>query len=912
MLEDERLGRYKIISKIGSGGMGDVYLAEDVKLERKVALKTLPTDVASDSERMSRFIHEAKTASALNHPNIITIYEINDEVETPFIAMEYVPGNTITKLLKGSRALDIDIALDISIQVAGALSAAHDANVVHRDIKPDNIIVRPDGVVKVLDFGLAKLTENDGLSDPEAETIAHRTNPGMILGTASFMSPEQARGKEIDGRSDIFSFGTVLFQMFAGRLPFSGENYIDVIASILHKEPPPLFDFSPEIPQSIDSLVRKCLRKNRDERFQTAKELQADLRDIRQDLNLEMRSGIRRSFVSTQVASLPTQDDLEKPFATTSLAPQNTSSIREAVVNEVKLHPIRVMAGVMLTLAVLTGLGVGINRISKSEITTAAFQSMRFNKVTSTGDVSTEQVAISAEGKLLVYVTKNNDKESIWVKQAEAPSGFEIVPPSNVRYRGLAVSPDSNHVFYVAIDEHNNSTLFQTPVLGGSTRKLITAIKGPISFSPDMTKISFIRDANSLMVANIDGTDIRQLAVGKNGNQYNASTWTPDNRSIIASTFSPSDSLNRLVEISLLDGSQREFTEPWIRISGVAWLPGANGVVISGRDVETQLSQIWFVSYPEGVATRITNDPGNYLGVSVSADGQSIASVQMNRQTNIWFGKPEKTDSGIRITSSGSRDEGMSGIVWTPDGRAVHTVRITGTEDLWITDKNTSKQLTFNSRANMMPAVSADGQHIVFISTRNGSDDLWRMDINGENQILLSGKEGMETEPKFTPDGRSVIYGILSSDKNASVWKISIDGGNPTILVNDNCYKPEISTDGKFIACFYGEKGTTVRNRVAVYPINGGEALRIIDLPNVVRSRTFKWSEDGRAFLYIDNRSGFDNIWRQPLDGGEPTQVTGFTSENIYRFDVSTKNLGFVFSRGSESSDVISITNIKH
>ncbi len=299
MLADQTIGRYKIIEKIGSGGMGEVFLAEDEKLERKAALKVLPAEVASEPERMRRFVLEAKTASALNHPSIVTIYEINDDGEVPYIAMEYVRGETLARMLRSDR-LEMARVVDIAIQIAGALAAAHEAGVVHRDVKPDNIIIRPDGLVKVLDFGLVKLTENDGSCDPDAETVAHRTNPGMILGTASFMSPEQSRGRIVDGRSDIFSFGTLLYQMVSGRLPFTGENYVDVIASIIHKEPEPLADIAPQTPHDLQVVIRKCLRKDREERYQSARELLADLKDIMPSLGLTASSSQRLAMISDQ------------------------------------------------------------------------------------------------------------------------------------------------------------------------------------------------------------------------------------------------------------------------------------------------------------------------------------------------------------------------------------------------------------------------------------------------------------------------------------------------------------------------------------------------------------------------------------------------------------------------------------
>jgi len=911
MFVDGKIGRYKIVSKIGSGGMGEVYLAEDSKLDRKIALKILPADVASDSERMHRFVHEAKSASALNHPNIITIYEINDEQDVPFIAMEYVTGETLAKALRGGRPIELKRGLDIAAQVAGALGAAHEAGVVHRDIKPDNIIVRPDGLVKVLDFGLAKLTENDGLSDPEAETIAHRTNPGMILGTASFMSPEQARGKEIDGRSDIFSYGTLLYHMLTGRLPFVGENYIDVIASILHNEPPPFSATVTGIPSSIETLVRKCLRKNRDERFQTVKELLADLKDIRQELELDVRSGQRVSLVSSNLLVQPTDDGLQAPFSTDGHTPLNTSSISQILMAEARLHPVRVVLGAVLFLAVVAGFGVGISRLTATSIATAAFQNMRFAKITSTGNVVTEQIAISPDGKFVVYVAYEDGKQSIWVKQAEAPSSIQTVPPSDVDYRGLSISRDANHVYYIARVASGETTLYKMPVLGGVPRKLFSDIIGPVSFSADGKQISFVRDETKLMVANIDGTGVRQLTDGPNAVRFLNSTWSPDSSKIMASVYSPIDNLCRLIEVSVADGAVKPMRGPdWIRISGLAWLPTGEGVVLTGRDLETQLSQVWFVSYPDGESRRITNDLGNYLGLSLSFDGQAIASVQQNRITNIWTTTQKAGYHSERVTANVGRDEGMSGVAWMPDGRIAHTVRATALQDIWISDRNGSQQLTFNARANFSPAVSRDGKAIAFVSTRAGGPDIWKMDSNGENQVSLTNQEGIEGEPEFTPDGKWVIYQLTDLGNRSSIWKVSVDGGDPIPLIKDECARPEISPDGQTIACMYGEPRSGISTQMALYPISGGAFQRIINLPHVMRSRVFRWSGDGKSILYIDGRNRIDNIWSQPIAGGEPRQLTFFESNRIYRFDVSPSNGDLVLSRGSESSDAVMVTNI--
>ena len=337
--------------------MGEVYLAQDTKLDRKVALKILPPEFAEDKDRMSRFVREAKSASALNHPNIITIYEIGEADGTHYIATEFIEGETLHSRLH-SKNLSLKSALDIAVQIGSALQAAHSANIIHRDIKPDNVMIRDDGVVKILDFGIAKLSEavlsqGRGLNiDGEAATAIKQpsTNPGMIIGTASYMSPEQAKGQEIDARSDLFSFGIVLYEMLSGKQAFGGETPLEIISSILKDEPKPIHQLSPELPREIERIVNKTLRKDRDERYQTARDLLTDLKDAKQELEfqdkLERTAAPNREEPKTQMMTPP-------PTA----EPQPATSSAEYLTREVKKHKRGVALGSIILIALL---GVGV------------------------------------------------------------------------------------------------------------------------------------------------------------------------------------------------------------------------------------------------------------------------------------------------------------------------------------------------------------------------------------------------------------------------------------------------------------------------------------------------------------------------------------------------------------------------
>ena len=355
-----KLGRYEIRSKIGAGGMGEVYLAQDTKLNRKVALKVLPAEVASDSKRMNRFVQEAKAASGLNHPNILTIYEIDETDSAHFIATEFIDGQTLREHRLSSR-MKIGEVLDLTIQIASALSAAHEAGIVHRDIKPDNIMMRRDGIVKILDFGLAKLTEQtpSPFVDTEAPTSAQlKTDPGTVMGTAIYMSPEQARALPVDARSDIFSLGVLIYEMVAGRLPFGGSNLVDILAAILSdKEPPPLARYNDDAPVELERIVQKALAKDREERYQSAKELLIDLRQLKRRLEVdaEIRRTSSRDVSGAQPSKATTAPSQSLPpqMAAASTSPPSSA---EYIVNQVKLHKRGAIIGLgVMALVIVSG-----------------------------------------------------------------------------------------------------------------------------------------------------------------------------------------------------------------------------------------------------------------------------------------------------------------------------------------------------------------------------------------------------------------------------------------------------------------------------------------------------------------------------------------------------------------------------
>ena len=390
-MPEQSVSHYRILKKLGAGGMGEVYLAEDNRLDRKVALKLLPQEFTQDAERLRRFTREAKAASALNHPNIITIYDIGQTDSSHFIATEYVEGDTLRQHLRQSR-MAVSEVLEVAVQIADALSEAHQTGIIHRDIKPENLIVKKNGLVKLLDFGLAKLTERKAPSaDTSAPTAAQvNTGPNVILGTLAYISPEQARGKDLDARTDIFSFGVLLYEMVTGHAPFEGETTSDVIAAILKSEPGPISSFSPDVPPELQRIIGKALRKDREERYQTMKDMLLDLKSLRGELKSETKSGPTAPADSSS-GNVPTTTGagattVAEQGLTTNRAAAPTTSSAEYIVTGIKRHKF----ALLILLVLVTGAIVGVTlylHARDSEVAVESIAVMPFDNQSHDPDV---------------------------------------------------------------------------------------------------------------------------------------------------------------------------------------------------------------------------------------------------------------------------------------------------------------------------------------------------------------------------------------------------------------------------------------------------------------------------------------------------------------------------------------------
>jgi serine/threonine protein kinase/Tol biopolymer transport system component len=971
-----RFDRYEIISPIGSGGMGEIYLAQDTRLNRKVAIKLLPERYTKDSERLRRFEQEAQAASQLNHPNIITIFEIGEAGGRHFIATEYIDGSTLRKRMAGLK-LTTSEALDIASQVIGALAAAHAAGIIHRDIKPENIMIRPDGYVKVLDFGLAKLTEKSPVAnapetaqtppeEQETPTTAdlvfdettlpegpspltssdifatippgstNETVPGVIMGTAQYMSPEQARGQRVDARTDIFSFGIVLYEMIARRTPFSGSTSRDIIRSILNTEPPQLSHFQPYVPEVLEWIVAKALIKDREERYQTAREMLNDLRRLRHRLGVEQEIEKSRSFNSGEGDAYGEKRDFTSGGASTQEfelstgdlgATRSTGSISgplgDFVFNKLKTAP-----SAVLLLILLAALGFGLYHFWGPKSQQAPpFQSMQVRRFTSSGKAT--RAAISPDGKYVIHVLSDAGKQSLLVRQVTESNNIEIVPPAEVTYRGLTFSRDGGHVFYV-VQEQNDPilTLYQVPVLGGPPRRIMKDVDSPVTISPDNKRLAFVRrnrgqNQDAVIIANIDGTNERKLATRGGPDFFWASgpAWSPDGKTIVTAAGSNTGGRYMYVaEINVADGKEKPVSaQRWAVIGRVSWARGNSptdaGLIFSAVEQGSTLAQIWYLPYSKGAPQRITHDLNDYRDMSLTDDSTALTTIQSEAHVNVWLA-PNTDGVNVararQVTDGIGQNNGVGGVTWLPDGRVVYVSRVAGSQDLWLMDQDgkNQKQLPASDvRADRYPAVAPDGRYIVFVSTRTGNSNLYRYDLNtGELKQLTNGSS--EEFPAISADGKWVIYAATATIKH-TLWKVSIDGGAPVQLTDKLSTWPDVSPDGQKIACWY-RVDPGAKWQIAVIPISGGDPEKIFDVPPTAdTSIPTRWMPDGRGISFSATRTGVSNIWNQPLDGGPVKQVTNFSSDQISWFDWSDDGKQLACSRGKALNDVVLISESK-
>ncbi len=892
------ISHYRVLEKIGGGGMGIVFLAEDQKLGRRVALKFLSEAGNLNSASLERFKREARAASALNHPNICTIYEIDEDQGRPFIAMEFLEGQSLDRETQGS-PVGIERLLDIAIQLSEGLDAAHRKGIVHRDIKPANLFLNRLGQLKILDFGLAKLTAEQnavtiGPETMELTAAENLTSPGTAIGTIAYMSPEQTRGDDIDARSDLFSAGSVLYELSSGRLPFPGKTSALIFEAILNREPIPPRVINPSLPEALQRIIDRCLEKDRNVRYQSAADLRAELKRLKRDSTSGRHS--TKTIASNQIASLPEE-----------------SATRQSGVSVLTLaarkHTIGFGLGVLVTLLILSAAAFGIYALVHHP-DRQPFQTFIQIPMTNSGDAGTS--AISLDGKYLAYLRRESDgKRGVWIRQLSTNTNSQIVPPSDEVYAEFQFGPESNYIYFrVQAADKNLFDLYRVPFLGGTPQRLMRDVDSRPSFAPDGKSLSFLRqhsptaEQSQILSVSTEGGQESVLVTGKKDDFY-AAARSPDGKAV---AFGRQRAADFQWDIKVLDLSVNHtrqllaLPDPTYEPVSITWLPSGRGFLLVYRRITDALQQIASISYPQGEFRKLTNDTSVYRGISLTADGKTLATNVIRSDFSLQVFPAHGTIDDSHGTSFGQ----AYWVDWLDDH---HLLSFGQSNGLFLVDipGSTRSELLHSDHIISYDGHNCGGRSLAFTGVDDripGASHIYDVDWHGANLRQLTPGDQSQYF-RCTPDGVWVIYYDFA---DGSVKKIARSGGTPEILVPGSL-RPgnqfDVSNNGKsvFLVLYSGGEAT-----LTDLSVESGHLTKKFNLRADAGSLTVM--PGGDSIAYTSKNLGVMNIWQQPVSGTAPSPLSKFVqgpgpAKSLHNFAWSPDGKQLALIRSTSSTDVV-------
>jgi len=844
--------------------MGEVYRAKDIRLGRDVAVKVLPKEFANHSERMQRFEREARSASALNHPAIITIYDVGFSGSDAYIAMEYIDGKNLAELLSTGR-LQLKKIIALATQFADALAKAHEAGIVHRDLKPENLMITSDGFLKILDFGLAKLTT----PSTDVSAFQTQTSAGMVMGTASFMSPEQAAGRAVDYRSDQFSFGSILYEMVTGRRAFSKNTAPETMTAIIRDEVEPVSSIVPDLPGPIRWIIERCMARDPDERYASTRDLARDLQSVRDHF-----SEITSSSGSAQSIE--------------AIKPRNRLLLPLAIL-------IALFAGAAFT--------YWFHRTPPQ--TPAVFRNLTYSG-------SDSSPSVSSNGQLVAFRSDRDGTPRIWLKQLKGGNEVAITsgPDDLPRF-----SPDGSLLLFIR-NEGTSASLFRVPVLGGEERKIIEDVRSA-DWSPDGNKIAFIRwkvaqgnPDSEFLIVNPDGSGLQQLAVIKE-RQLQSVRWSPDGHYLVATVIVQGNygSRDAIALIDIQNKKTRWILSSYSSPTSAVWTGTKNQIAYFSPETGVALFQLRGDStlYLHDVETGErkpvfwAQSAGEIM--DIAGKGKLVmhsASLRENlREITLNGEKISETSAWLTRGNSCNRQP-----VYSPDGKHIlFSSNMAANLDLWelSTESRSLRRITEDAAGDWDPTYSPDGKHILWSSNRNGHFEIWMANTDGSGASQVT-KDGVDAEnPAMTLDGKWIVYNSYNPDlKIRGIWKIHPDGSGAARIATGLTQWPEVSPDGRYASYgFYKQSLNDIFTYERVVEIESGVQVSFeIKVSNRDRvGGRMRWMPDGKSIVFVDeDEKGNWGLFAQDFIPGKDTVAS---KRQLPGFDVDRKIDTFTISPDS-------------